>query len=564
MVNLNYTHAIIVDWRLTMRRRILTLLPDLLFSVLLTVPLMALLYLADHLAGLPFPPYDVFDWLARTLPGDVIGKTIETMVTLIRRLNLGETSSTAKRIETLNALALFFGGGVVGGVVLLALVDRTRSGLRLGVAALAGAVLSLPLILITRTIDSATAAPLASALWILAATIAWSTALYWTHARYAHITATPPPQIDERTVTMHMISRRQFLIQVGGAAATLTIAGAGIGRVLSYLDERDYRDQVRRNREAAAQVEALALPNRDDPVVPAPGTRPEYTPLEDHYRIDINLRPVEIDGDTWRLNIDGLVDHPLALSLDDLKQYEEHDQYVTLACISNPLGGDLTSTTRWTGVSVRDVLADAGLRPGATHLKITAEDGFFETVDLDLVNSDPRVMFAYNWDGIPLLHDHGFPLRIYIPDRYGMKQPKWITHIEVMDHDEDGYWVVRGWDKVARMRATSVVDVVADDARFDADGRTLIPIGGIAHAGARGISKVEIKIDDGDWAEARLRAPLSETTWVVWRYDWPFEEGRHTFYVRCYEADGTPQIEREASTHPSGATGLDRLTRTVA
>jgi len=363
---------------------------------------------------------------------------------------------------------------------------------------------------------------------------------------------------------MHMISRRQFLIQVGGAAATLTIAGAGIGRVLSYLDERDYRDQVRRNREAAAQVEAMGLPNADDPIVPAPGTRPEYTPLEDHYRIDINLRPVEIDGDSWRLNIDGLVDHPLELRLDDLKQYEEHDQYVTLACISNPLGGDLTSTTRWTGVSVRDVLAAAGIQPGATHLKITAADGFFETVELDLVNSDPRVMFAYNWDGTPLLHSHGFPLRIYIPDRYGMKQPKWITHIEVMDHDEDGYWVVRGWDKVARMRATSVVDVVADDARFDADGHTLIPIGGIAHAGARGISKVEVKIDDGDWVEAQLRAPLSETSWVIWRYDWPFEEGRHTFYVRCYEADGTPQIEREASTHPSGATGIDRMTRSVA
>jgi hypothetical protein len=171
-------------------------------------------------------------------------------------------------------------------------------------------------------------------------------------------------------------------------------------------------------------------------------------------------------------------------------------------------------------------------------------------------------MLCYNWEGIPLLHKHGFPLRIYIPDRYGMKQPKWITDIEISDEYTEGYWVERGWDSVARMRATSVVDVAASDMSFERDGQTLVPVGGIAHAGARGISKVEVQVDDGEWVEAQLRAPLSETTWVIWRHDWPFEEGQHVFRVRCYEKDGTPQIEASSGAHPSGATGYDRMSQT--
>ncbi len=132
-----------------------------------------------------------------------------------------------------------------------------------------------------------------------------------------------------------------------------------------------------------------------------------------------------------------------------------------------------------------------------------------------------------------------------------------------MDHDEDGYWVARNWDKTARMRATSVVDVVAADMTYEKDGQVMVPVGGIAHAGARGISKVEVRVNDGDWTPAQLRSPLSETTWVIWRYDWPFQSGRHTFAVRCYEGDGTMQITESNRSMPSGATGIDRLTRSL-
>jgi DMSO/TMAO reductase YedYZ molybdopterin-dependent catalytic subunit len=299
------------------------------------------------------------------------------------------------------------------------------------------------------------------------------------------------------------------------------------------------------------------LPNADAAVKPAPGTRPELTPLERHYRIDINTSPPTIQGDTWRLKIGGLVELPLELTLEDIRRYEPMEQFITLSCISNPVAGDLIGTARWTGVSLKRLLPDWKLKSTATHLKIRSADGFSEVVALDLIQADERVMLAYAWDGVPLLTEHGFPLRTYIPDRYGMKQPKWVDSIEALDHAEDGYWVTRGWDRDAHMKATAVIDTIAVDMMLtQATAETRIPVGGIAHAGARGISKVEVRVDSGEWREARLRTPLSHLAWVIWRYDWPFEKGKHTFTVRCVDGNGVPQITAEAPPHPSGATGL--------
>lgn len=178
-------------------------------------------------------------------------------------------------------------------------------------------------------------------------------------------------------------------------------------------------------------------------------------------------------------------------------------------------------------------------------------------VPIEAIKADERLMLAYAWDGVPLTREHGFPLRIYIPDVHGMKQPKWIAAIEVTDRWEPGYWVKRGWDKVAQMKSTSVIDVVAMDMTIIQAGKEkLIPIGGIAHAGARGISKVELQVDEEPWQSAVLRTPLSALTWVIWRYEWPFEPGEHTFTVRCYDGRGTPQIVAQAPPAPSGATGL--------
>ncbi len=349
---------------------------------------------------------------------------------------------------------------------------------------------------------------------------------------------------------------------MGRTTAIITVVGAGVGLL---IPDRSARRAVSGTGGTAASGSLPGasggfpleqLPNKDASVQPVAGTRPEYTPLDEHYRIDINLAPVPIDGTSWKLPIRGLVETPLELTIADLRAYEPMHQFVTLACISNELGGDLIGTTRWTGVSMQKLLADAGVKANGKFLLISGQDGFFETLDLAMVAADERIMLCYAWDDQPLQVKHGFPARIYIPNLYGMKQPKWIVDMQVIDADTPGYWVVRGWDKVARMQTTSVIDTVGLDVKYEENGQTFLAIGGIAHAGARGIAKVEVSVDEGEWTDCDLRDPISETTWVIWRYDWVYSPGHHQFAVRATDGNGDLQVATYASTHPSGATGI--------
>lgn len=201
------------------------------------------------------------------------------------------------------------------------------------------------------------------------------------------------------------------------------------------------------------------------------------------------------------------------------------------------------------------------MQPEAQELFIEAEDGFYEGVTKqDMM--DPRTLLVYAMNGETLPQRHGFPLRIYIPNRYGMKQPKWITRIEAIEGEGPGYWVDRGWSEEARPHIVSIIDNVAVDQPLE-DGR--IPIGGIAWAGDRGIQQVEVQVDDGPWQAAQLRLPpLSTLTWVQWRYDWPAESGDHTFRVRATDGNGTLQIREETDVRPDGATGYHTVTRRVS
>lgn len=554
-----------------------SILTGAIVGALLTAPLIALIFLGYILAGLPLVPFDVFDWMARILPGPVITFGIDIIVNIISIFQLGETSSTAKLGEQIMATGgLLVTGIVIGAVIFSILRTYARDSSNVyAISLIVGAVFGLAVLLITSQVNgTATANPAVSIIWMLAIFTLWGGVHGQIYNDLATIKSKKPADtavsVDEVDV-----ERRKFLLRVGGATASITVIGAGLSAFLGQqaapetlvesietaASSGDSLQTVSAVEEAAEQVQQIVFPNAADPVVPAPGTRPEYTPLDDHYRIDINTLPPVIAEADWRLTIDGMVGNPLTLTLQDIREnYEPMSQFVTLACISNRVGGDLTSTTYWTGASLQKVLEDVNLDEGATHLLITSADGFDEYVSIDLINSDERVMLAYAWDNQPLKEKHGFPLRIYIPDHYGMKQPKWITNIEAVAQDGDGYWVRRGWDKVARMNATSVVDTVATRAIYsEGDGQLFVPVGGIAHAGARGISKVEVSVDGGDWVEAELRAPLSETTWVIWRYDWPYQSGDHTFSVRCYEGDGTMQIEEVRGTRPSGATGIYSL-----
>jgi DMSO/TMAO reductase YedYZ molybdopterin-dependent catalytic subunit len=525
----------------------------LFVAAMLTAALIGIFFFAWRVAGLPFVPFDTFDWQTRVLPGRVIAFGIGSMVTVIRALKLGPTSTTAKTAEQAMAIASLFIAGVVGGLIVFLVLRTARRAHGLAVGLALGAVLGVPAMLITlHRSETTSVGTAAGAVWVLGAFLVWGAVLGRAERR---VIAIEKPTDAATEAAAERIDRRRFLIKLGGTAAVITVAGAVVGE----LAEARRREAVMlAGGEPVRWSATHPLLNANAAVQPAPGTRPEFTPLDRHYRIDINTIPPRIDERQWRLKIFGLVEKPLTLTLQDLKSYEPMHQFITLSCISNPVGGDLIGTQRWTGVSLQRLLPDWRLKPGATHLKMRSADQFFEVVSLDAIKSDPRIMLTYAWDGVPLPREHGFPLRIYIPDIHGMKQPKWIESIEATDHWEPGYWVERGWNKVAQMHATSVIDTVAVDmTMIGVVRRKLVPIGGIAHAGARGISKVEVQVDGGPWERAELRTPLSHLTWVIWRYDWPYQPGKHTFTVRCYEGNGTPQIATPSPPEPNGATGLN-------
>jgi DMSO/TMAO reductase YedYZ molybdopterin-dependent catalytic subunit len=521
----------------------------LFVAAMLTAALIGIFFFAWRTAGLPFVPFDTFDWQTRVLPGRIIALGIGSMVAVIRLLHLGPTSTTAKTAEQAMAIAEIFIAGVASGFIVFLILRTAHRVHGFAVGLVVGVILGVPAVLITlHGSETSSVGPWAGAVWVLGAFLVWGAVLGQSEQRL----------IDSEKATdagLRRIDRRRFLVQLGGTTAVITVVGAVVGEL---AEARRRQAVMMASGEPMRWSATHPLPNANAAVQPAPGTRPEFTPLERHYRIDINTIPPKIDERRWQLKIFGLVENPLALTLEQLQSYELMHQFITLSCISNPVAGDLIGTQRWTGVSLQRLLPDLRLKPNATHLKMRSADQFFEVVSLDAIKGDPRIMLTYAWDGVPLSREHGFPLRIYIPDVHGMKQPKWIESIEAIDRWEPGYWVERGWSKAAQMHATSVIDTVGVDmTMIDADHRKLVPIGGIAHAGARGISKVEVQVDGAPWEKAELRTPLSQLTWVVWRYDWPYQSGRHMFTVRCYEGNGTPQIVTSSPPEPDGATGLD-------
>lgn len=526
---------------------------------LLTTALTSLLFLADQIVGLPFIPFDVFDYVSRILPGALLTFGIDMMDEMIIAFNMGETSAAAKTAEQLMGLGAFLALGALATALLYWLMNRSKTGARNLIPGLAlGLAFGALMMLISSQINLTATAPVAAqVVWVVLAFALWGMASNWIYNDLAHSEGkTKTDEETGETVTVEPLNRRQFMVRVGGASALLTVIGAGLGALVGGRPgEGGLVSEI--PADAPTDGAGNVLPNAADTMTPAPGTRPEYTPLDKHYRIDISSRPPVIDASEWRLEVTGLVDNPVSLSLEDLyDKFERIERFITLSCISNRIGGTLISTIKWSGFRMKDFLDYVQPQADAVAMKITGADNFDEYVMLDVVEAEERVMFAYEWDDQPLKQKHGFPLRIFIPDRYGMKQPKWIKSIEFVDAWAEGYWVRRGWSKEAIVNTTSVVDAVATDAILKEEAGYIVPVGGIAYAGAKMISRVEVSVNGGDWEEAQLRQPLSELTWVLWRYDWRFQEGEHRFEVRTYDGDDELQSLDSRGTRPDGATGV--------
>jgi DMSO/TMAO reductase YedYZ molybdopterin-dependent catalytic subunit len=507
-------------------------------------------YLGHRLAGLPYLPFDIFDWLARVLPGRLVATSIDTMVMIIRGLRLGPTASTAKLAEQGMALAQFAAAWVVFGLV-LGVAGRRRPERRTLYGALGGLLLFVSAAGIEWGRGFAEAKP-------LAALPGWASSL----SAAGPCSAGRSPRSRRRPVPLPRTRSR------GGASFDWS------GRPLRGDDGRRREHRVQKEEGVLSEIdqEEIVRPgNRDRPppasgelekrFPPVPGTRAELTANRDFYRIDINLQPPKVDGKAWRLKLEGLIDHPFELSLDDIRSKPRQTQALTLSCISNPVGGDLISTSFWTGVPLKALLDEAGLKEGVREIYIESADGFYESVPLREA-LDGRTLLVYEMNGEPLTADHGFPLRIYIPGHFGMKQPKWIVRMEAIDRKGPGFWVDRDWSETALVRTTSVIDVVAAGAPAPETG--LFPVGGIAYAGDRGISMVEVQVDDGPWEKAALRLPtLSPLTWVQWRYDWKAMPGKHVFRVRAYNGTGELQATEDDPPYPNGATGIHEKSASV-
>jgi DMSO/TMAO reductase YedYZ molybdopterin-dependent catalytic subunit len=496
-----------------------------LVGAMVTATFVAVSFVGWTVLSLPFLPYDLFDWIARVLPGSVATRAVDAIVALSGLVGGSNLDAAAKPIEQAMAVGGLFLAGVAGGVLMFSLL-RLTSEPPLLPSGIVGAILGGMALIIEQRLDRIGTGPALSGPWVFATVFAWGVSIGWAYDRLG---ATGSPRHG-----MARDGRRRFLIQLGGstflAAFTTTISG-----VLSLKND---------SLTGARWSDTHPLPNAGARVAPLAGTRPEFTPLDRHYRVDTNTRAPRIDGAGWRLRVGGLVHTPLSFTLDELRQHEPMHQFATLSCISNPPGGDLISTIRWTGISLMRLLPELELSAGATHLRLTSADGFFEFVAIATIQQDERIMLAYAWDGVPLPSEHGFPLRLFVPDLYGMKQPKWIVGVDAVDSWQPGYWVSRGWDREGHVAIASAIDVIR--AAPHAAGESAVELGGIAFAGSRGVSKVEVRADDGDWQAAQLRDPMSDTTWVLWRASVAVDRGNHAFTVRAYDGQRRPQ---EANFH---------------
>ena len=449
----------------------------------------------------------------------MVTAAIDASVAVSRLFGVASISAAAKAgDQTLAILGLLGMGAAAGAVLFAALSLSDEPALLFG--AILGATAGGLALVAERQLQRLPPGSIVPGVWVFATFFAWGVAFGWAHDRLK-LAGKLATAEDAEDAEARKYRRRFLRSLVGGSvllSTTATLAGIVAGRRGRRVDGRRWSDDH-------------SLPNADDAVTPIAGTRAEFTSIEDFYRIDTDTRAPSIDAGRWRLAIGGLVERPQTLTLAELHAFQPIELFATLCCISNPPGGDLISTTRWTGVSLRRLLPRLALQPSATHLNVLSADGFFECVALDTVRNDERVMLAYAWDGVPLPTEHGYPLRLYVPDLYGMKQPKWISGIEATSAWEPGYWVSRGWSKDGRVSPSSTVDVVRSrEGMLDA--------GGVAFAGARGVQKVEVRIDGGEWHPAELRRPLSDLSWVVWRATLASTAGAHVITVRAVDGRG--------------------------
>ena len=377
----------------------------------------------------------------------------------------------------------------------------------------------------------------------------------------------PKPSPDKSFDTMGVkYSRRAFLRLLAGAAIALPIIFLGVDRLLSRQNEEQ-------------ELESTT------PLLPQTGPRPkgfedpnlvpllasEVTPTYLFYRIDINPIVPQVDSKSWNLTINGLVEKPLTINYDQIKAMPSVEEYVTLECISNKVGGDLISTAIWKGVRLSYLLDKAAIKPNVKYVVFRCADGYDVGIPIERSQMEGTIL-AYDMNYTPLTPKHGFPVRAIVPGLYGMMNPKWITEIELVDKVYEGYWQRLGWANNAEDKTGSSILIPGqaparqrfrklDETGAPSDG-SKVPIAGIAFAGDRGIAKIEVSNDGGTtWKTAQVKDPLSQYTWVLWTAGYvPPNKENYAIVVRATDRTGKIQTTEMSPPFPNGATGYHTIT----
>jgi DMSO/TMAO reductase YedYZ molybdopterin-dependent catalytic subunit len=381
---------------------------------------------------------------------------------------------------------------------------------------------------------------------------------------YSEITSTSiDDQIDYK--------KRALIRSLVISAIALPLMYLGLNRLFSQSEQTQIQQQQQQQQLAEIPANLKYMPKLRPPgfedATLTPLIDAEVTPTYLFYRIDKNAIVPAIDSSSWSLSIKGLVNNPVTLNYEQIKSMDSVEEYATLSCISNKIGGDLVSSALWKGVPLRDILNKAQVKPQVKYIVFRCYDGYDVGIPLESGLMDGTIL-AYNMNNIPLPNDHGFPLRAIVPGFYGMMNPKWITEIELVDSTYEGFWQRKGWTNNPNNNIYSTI-VTAGNQEITNRFPNLVnnnfainksnQIAGIAFAGNRGISKIEVSTDGGNtWKTAIVKDPLSKYTWVLWTSTFiPKVSGDYNIIVRATDKTGKVQSIDFADPFPDGASGYD-------
>ena len=509
-----------------------------------------------------------FSFLLRVFAGGVF--TPELAAQTLFSLIPGEIESQA--VETLGSLAKYFafvGATIVNLAlygVLGALLHRLYERLAgkgyltkaLPLSLLAYSVLLIAAIMLMETTEVLTqpTSIQSLALYLLPPHIAFGftlSSLYSSEAPRPELISEKALYPQERRKIDH---RRRLIIRAGAA-------GAVASTILFYGVDLLFPKSTKLASEPAKPPTALTGIFADPSL--AAFVPSEVTPNDLFYRVDVNVATPLVDVNAWKLTVKGLVDSHLVLTYEELTSLPAVEQYSTLECVSNKIGFDLISTALWKGVRLKDILEKVLVKAEATYIVFRCFDGYDVGIPLERGLLDGTIL-AYEMNGVPLPAEHGYPLRAIVPGIYGMMNAKWITEIELVDKVHLGFWQRRGWSNTAEYQIHSMIAMPGDNplrkrfrglasSKVSLGGK--VPVAGIAFAGDRGISKVEISSDGGQtWETASIKDPLSEHTWVLWAAEWnPPAKGEYKIAVRATDKTGKVQIAELHDTFPNGSTG---------